>query len=110
MADVVRISSASKEYVRCAITAEELGTPIDPTASTVEMAFVVPLSDPDSGDWKAASWDVDTSDPSGTIYWAQCLVGPGGAATPGDGRWTVWVRVTRGAEAPVKEVGTLIVT
>jgi hypothetical protein len=110
MADVVEISTASKEYVRAAVHAEELGLTVNPTAATVEMAFVQPLADPQAGDWKAAVWDTDSSDPAGTVYYAQCLVGPGGTVTLANGRYTVWVRVTRGTEQPARKAGTLIVT
>jgi len=110
MADVIRVSSVSKEYVRVAVHAEEFGATVNPTANTVEMGFVAPLADPVSGDWKAATWDTDSNDPTGIVYWAQCLIGPGGTITLADGRYTVWCRVTRGSEVVARSVGTLIVT
>jgi hypothetical protein len=102
------ISSASLEYVKARVFAKMSGAVIDPTADVVTMAFLASDADPVSGDFKAASWETDTTtDPDS--YFARCLVGPGGAATLTDGIYTVWVKIADSPEIPVKRAGQVIV-
>jgi hypothetical protein len=108
VASILKISSLSKEYVRVPVSATESGQPVDPTGDTVEMAFKT-SGEPSGGDWKAASWETDNS-VSPVVYYARCLVGPGGTVTLADGTYDVYVRVTDSPEIPVTNVGKLVVT
>ena len=106
---LLAISSLSKEYVRVRVYAETNGVAVNPTADTVEMAFISGDTEPTSPDWKAASWETDTTTEPDT-YYARCLVGPGGTVTLADGLYQVWVRVTDSPEIPVKKSGELRIT
>lgn len=102
VAGMTSIPAVSTEYVRVQVTATSGGVVIDPTGFTVSMAFLSGESaEPASGDWKSASWDTLP----GGGYVAQCLVGPGGAATPAAGTWWVWVRVVAAPETVVRQCG-----
>lgn len=109
MALPLTISSLSKEYIRVPVFATEAGAVVNPTGDTVTMAFTTSGADPVGGDYKTASWEADaTAVPA--IYYARCVVGPGGAAVLTAGRYTVWVKLTDSPEVPVKRVGELVVT
>lgn len=104
-----KISSLSKEYVKVQVSATEGGAPVNPTADTVEMAFKTAPTLPAGGDWKAATWETDNAGPT-PVYYARCLVGPGGTITLAAGTYDVYVRVTDSPEIPVFDVGKLVVT
>jgi hypothetical protein len=106
MPRIPELSTASLEYVQVAISAEEAGTAVDPTADTVQMAFIAGATAPVTGDWKTASWTTDPTTYPPT-YRAQCLVGPSGTVTLAAGTWTVWVKVTDSPEIPVKRAGQI---
>lgn len=101
---VAEIASSSVEYVRVPVSASAAGVAVDPTADTVQMAFLATASAPVSGDWKTASWETDASTNPDT-YYARCLVGS--AVTLTAGTYTVWVKVTDSPETPVKRAGLL---
>jgi hypothetical protein len=61
-----------------------------------------------SGDWKAATWD--PPNPASSRYFAQCLVGPGGATTLAAGTWYVWVKITDSPEIPVRPASYIVVS
>lgn len=99
------ISAASVEYVRVPVSATASGSAVDPTADTVQMAFLATAAAPVSGDWKTASWETDATTTPDT-YYARCLVGSVVTLTAGT-TYTVWVKVTDSPETPVKRAGLL---
>lgn len=99
------ISAASVEYVRVPVSATASGSAVDPTADTVQMAFLATAAAPVSGDWKTASWETDANTTPDT-YYARCLVGSAVTLTAGT-TYTVWVKVTDSPETPVKRAGLL---
>ena len=101
---LAEIAASSVEYVRVPVSASEAGSTVDPTADTVQMAFISGASAPASGDWKTASWETDATTTPDT-YYARCLVGS--AITLTAGTYTVWVKVTDSPETPVKRAGLL---
>jgi len=101
------ISSLSKVYVHVPVRDAIDGA--DPTADTVEMAFTA-SGNPTSGDWKAATWHTDASDPARPVHYARCLVGPAGTVTLAPGTYRIWVRVTDTPEVPVLESSRLVVS
>lgn len=101
---VAEIAASSVEYVRVPVSATASGSAVDPTADTVQLAFMATASAPSSGDWKTASWETDTGTTPDT-YYARCLVGS--AVTLTAGTYTVWVKVTDSPETPVKRAGLL---
>ena len=109
--EVVRLSALSREQVRFPVYADSNGGPVDPTSYTVEVALKGGDSqgdNPESGDWKAAGWDVTATG----NYVAGLDVGPGstaGALT--SGRWRCWVRLTAvpDGETIVRQVGQIVV-
>lgn len=100
----MKISSLSREYVRCPISATEAGVTVNPSVDTVVMAFTLDGAEPAAADWKAATWET-----AGTTYYARCLVGPGGTVVLPDGVYTVWVKVTDNPEVPVLRAGRALV-
>lgn len=106
--DLERISALSLERVRFPVSADSAGVPYNPTAATVQAAFMATdAGEPGGGDWKACTWDTTLI---GT-YVAGCLVGPGGTVTLAAGLHTVWVKITdaTAGESPVRQVGQLLV-
>lgn len=99
-ADMI-IASSSTEYVNVPILATIAGTPYNPTADAVQMAFVTGPSQPTvffAGDWVTTV--------QGTFI-AQCLIGPAGPNVLAPGLYTVWIKITDSPEVPVKPAGTL---
>lgn len=76
------------------------GSDVDPTAEPVSLAF--PLVDQPPTVWYSGSWDDD----DGT-YFAQCLVGPGGAVELAIEEYDVYVKVDTSPEVPVLPGGKL---
>lgn len=101
------ISTASLEYVRVRVSARKSGAVYNPTSDVVSLAFVQAGATPVSGDWKAAVWETDTSNPALPVYRAMCLVGTGGTVALAAGTYMVWVKVTDNPEAPVLQAGVL---
>lgn len=102
MANIIRLSSTSCEYIRVKVSATESGVVINPTTLAVSFAFPAPGTDPST--WYNGSWETTSTD-----YLARCLVGPGGTATLTDGIYDVYVKVASSPETPVKFVGTIVV-
>lgn len=98
-------SAASLEYIRVAVSASEAGVAVNPTADAVQMAFVAVDTVPISGDYVAATWEVD----NGT-YYARCLVGPGGTIALAADHWDVWVEITDTPEIPARKAGRIRIT
>lgn len=96
----MNLSVLSTEYVEVPITA-----PDNPTADTVQMAFILNGASPGSGDWKSAIWTTVNG-----VYYACCLVGPGsGGVVLAVGSYKVWVKITDNPEVPVRAPGNLTV-
>lgn len=90
------ISVKSLEYVKVQITATRNGAAVDPTPDTVKLAFPAVGTDPTT--WYTGSWETASG-----IYYARCLVGPGGTVTLAEGYYDVYVQVTDSTEVPVKK-------
>jgi hypothetical protein len=108
--NVAQVSSLATTYIRVPVYTDNLGTPVNPTGYTVQMAFIAALANvpPSSGDWKAASWD--TTAQGG--YVAQCLVGPsGGTITLTSGTaYAVWIKIQANPETFVASTGQVQAT
>jgi hypothetical protein len=94
----------SLEYVKVPVSATVSGEAYDPTNDTVQMAFTERYTDPVSGDWKTADWEI-----VGSTYYARCLVGPGGTVTLTVGDYKVWVKITDNPEVPIKPAGVITI-
>jgi hypothetical protein len=104
-----RVDSTSLARVQAGVEADANGLPYDPTATTVQFAFLTSrLDKPDPGDWKTGSWDVTRI---GT-YVAQCNVGTGGAVALSPGNYYTWIKITDpvAGEIPIEQIARLIVT
>lgn len=98
-------ASVSTEPVRIPVRVSEDGTWADPTAATVQAAFLGDVDDePTAGDWVTASWEANGT--NGTWY-ANCLIGPGGVKTLTDGTWHVWIRIQYGSQDVQRPAGTI---
>jgi hypothetical protein len=101
------ISAASLVYVYVPVTDTIFAA--DPTADVVQAAFLPVGQNPAGGDWKAAGWTVVGG--SRKLFYAGCLVGPGGVITLAAGIWQPWVKITDSPEIPVLPAsGLLVVT
>lgn len=85
---------SSLGYVKVQITATINGATANPTSDQVRMAFPTTGADPTT--WYTASWETQ-----GALYFARCLVGPGGTVTLPIGFYDVYVQVTDSPEIPV---------
>ena len=101
-----RMSALDLQYVRYSVTALINGVLADPTVNTVTFAFMTPGTDPQAGDYKAASWETVAGPP--VSYVARCLVGPGGVFTPVRGAtYQVWIKIAASPELLQWPVGVL---
>lgn len=109
MAQVLTISSQSVEYVLVDVGVKVGGVSIDPTADTVQMAFVAPGTAPSSGDWKSASWEITVgSFGASNTYAIKCLVGPSpGTVQLAAGGYATFVRINDNPETIVRLSGDL---
>lgn len=95
----IKVSALTEEFIRVPVSATEDGEAIDPTTGDVAFAFVE-AGDPEAGDWQAGTWE----EASGSQYFARFLTG-----TLAEGRYWVWLRVTKGPETVVRRCGVLVV-
>lgn len=90
------ILGTSREYIRIPVTAP---AGVDPTLLAAEIALVAdPGPEPADADYHAATW----------IAGEACLLaGPGGSGAVDypDGEYMAYVRLTAGAEKPVRRAG-----
>ncbi len=95
-------SHLSTQYVQVTVAAA-----VNPTSSTVQMAFPLVNVLPVSGDWKTASWVADTAP-----YICQSMVGPGeyGVVNLPTGLYDIWVQITAGEEDVIFKAGSLEIT
>lgn len=99
-----QISVLSREFVSVPVSVTVDGVDIDPTGDAVQMAFVVPGTEPQEGDWKVAEWE------TGDEHRVRILVGPAGTVTLSPGTYTAWLRITDNPERPVFPIDILVVT
>ena len=99
----LRISGQSTEYVKVPVAARASGAVVNPTSDVVAMALPYKGVAPVSGDWKAASWETDSTTTPAT-YYARLLVGPAGTAYQA-GTYDCYVKVTDSPEVPVLLAG-----
>jgi len=105
---IAAMSVLSKQYVKVKIKAFEDGVPVNPTANTVEMAFVAYDMDPVVPSWQPATWETSGSGQT-AAYYARCLVGPGGTVTLTEGLYDVYVKINDAAEIPVINSGRIAI-
>lgn len=104
----VRMSRLSTQYVQVPVEAIVNGSAYNPTADTVQMAFMAGWALPGNTDWLTASWS-DSTAPG--IWLAQCLVGPANSGKNLEpGTYAIWVRITDHPEVPVFTPGSLVIT
>lgn len=104
------VSSTATTYIRVPVYADNGGVQVDPTAYSVNMAFIPVISNsaPGLSDWKTGSW---TTTAQGG-YVAQCLVGPSGGTislTAGT-TYNVWIQILANPETFTANTGQLQIT
>lgn len=98
-------SVLSTEYVRTKVEAVAAGLSVDPTGDQVQMAFMAGTTNPGSGDWLTASWEVTAVT---GVYFARCLVGPaGGVVALAVGVYTIWVKMLDAPETIIRPFGNI---
>jgi hypothetical protein len=106
---MITMSALSTQYVQVPIDTTFNGTPYNPTADAVAMAFMPspPGAAPGTSDWKTGRWA--TLAPAS--WAARCLVGPAtGGVALAVGVYTIWVQITDNPEIPTASVGLLQIT
>lgn len=104
----LKISHLTREYVRVPVEASENGSPVDPTGSSVHLAFMAAGLEPTGPDWVLGSWEAGDW---GGAWYARALVGGGAGGTDlAVGSYDVWVRIQDTPEEVVREAGRLVVT
>lgn len=95
------LPAISTELIECHVEAFDPVTklPIDTSGDIVEIAFVGVGADPDTPDWRAATWTAPQR--------AGILVGPHGGIDLAVGDWDAWVRVTDNPEQPAIKFDTV---
>lgn len=102
------ISQLSTEFVQIPVGVTINGSLYNPTADTVQFAFLTnPSAVPTSSNWVAGSWSNNNN--AVYPYLAQCLVGTAGTVSLTAASYTIWLRVTDSPEIPVHQVGTLTI-
>ena len=103
---MARVSVLSSPYLRYATTAFVNGVLANPTADTVQFAFMARGTDPTAPDWKTGSWETLVGPPA--QYVARCQIGPLGATgVMTKGTYIVWIKVIDSPETIVVSVGQL---
>ena len=106
----IGLSHLSTEYVLVPVSAAKSGASYNPTADTVQFAFMPTATQvPQVSDWVSGSWDTD----SGNVlypYSAKCLVGPSGTITLGIGNYVIYLKITDNPEIPVLVGGQLAIS
>jgi hypothetical protein len=101
---MLTILAQSTEYVLVPLSAIGPGGPVNPTADTVQFAFVPTTSGTVSpASYVTGTWLV----PVANTYYAACNIGPLGTITLTPGIYTVWVKVTDNPEVPVRTPGQI---
>lgn len=107
--ETIILSHLSTEYVLIPVAVTKSGVVYDPTADTVQMAFMpTPTQVPITADWQVASWDTDSTNIL-YPYTAKCLVGPAGVISLGTGTYVIYLKITDNPEVPVLPAGTLAI-
>lgn|GEM_PF-1699542 len=100
-------SHLALKYVFIPVSATRLGVPYNPTADTVQFAFMPTATQvPQPTDLVLGTWDVYANDVL-YPYHAKCLVGPGGMITLGIGTYIIYLKITDSPEIPFDIVGQL---
>lgn len=99
---LLELFTATKEYVFFPVAATDAdGATVDISTDAVHVAFTEPGTEPVTGDWIAAAWEVGGA----RAFLLVGGVGSGAAKELADGVWQAWVRVTDNPERPVRPVG-----
>jgi hypothetical protein len=107
--DTVTRSALDTKYLAYPVTALVGGAAYNPTADTVQFAFMPNPANqnPGSGDWHNGNWAATGTN----TYLAQCLIGPANnGVVLAVGNWNVWIKITDNPEVPVQQVGLLTIT
>jgi len=103
----IGISQLSTQYILIPVAAARNGNAYNPTADTVQFAFMPQATQvPGSGNWVAGVWETDSSNLI-YPYGAKCLVGPAGITNPGIGTYVIYIKITDNPEIPVLIAGQL---
>jgi hypothetical protein len=108
--DAIGMSQLATQYVFIPVQATKSGIAYNPTADTVQFAFMPQATQsPQVSDWVAASWDTNTTSVI-YPYSARCLVGPAGTITLGLGTYYMYLKIADSPEIPVLLGGILQIT
>lgn len=102
-------SGQSLAYIRTKVSADKFdgAWDYDPTADTVEFAFVGKEGLSDETVWYDGLWETRGGTTTHPKYFALCLVGPGGTVELDAGSYEIWVKITDNPEIPIECAGIL---
>lgn len=103
----IGMSQLSTQYYCVPVAARTSGTSYNPTADTVQFAFMPQATQvPTSGNWVSGSWETV---PTNLLYpySARCLIGPSGTTALTTGVYEVYLKVSDSPEVPVLITGYL---
>jgi hypothetical protein len=104
------ISHLATEYVLVPLAATKSGTAYNPTADTVQFAFMpTAVQVPGVSDWVSGSWETVATNII-YPYNARCLVGPSGATALTYGNYVIYLQITDSPEIPVLTAGNLTIS
>lgn len=106
----LEVNHLGTEYVLIPVAASKSGAAYNPTADTVQFAFMPnSVQVPVTADWVTGSWETV---PTNIIYPynARCLVGPSGSTALTLGTYVMYVKITDNPEIPVIPAGQLVIT
>ena len=102
-------SVLATQYVLVPVSATKNGAAYNPTADTVQFAFMSnPVQQPGVSDWVSGSWETVATNVL-YPYNARCLVGPTGSTVLTLGTYVMYVKITDSPEIPVETAGQLTI-
>lgn len=97
----IAMSHLSTQYVLIPVASSMSGTSHNPTADTVQFAFMGQATQvPQNADWVTGAWDTVATNIL-YPYSAKCLVGPAGTTALGIGTYVMYLKITDTPETPV---------
>ena len=103
------IPAAASPYLYADIKAKTAGVLVNPTGFVVTVAVMLDDATPTAGDFKAAVWVTDSTNPAVPVYSARTQIGPGtGGITMTPGRvYTVHAKIAAAPEVIILRCGQI---
>jgi hypothetical protein len=97
------VEAVSTENIAVQVVASLAGVAVNPTALTVDYAFISDGAEPGNSDWHAAAWSTSTK--AGATFYSVLVP----VATMAAAEYDLWLKIVDGALVPVHYVGRVMV-